>query len=145
MHLLADTKMDGNGAKLSFALGKPGTSSNGNNRTAFSFTKPKAPAAPRPAVAFGDDDDEEEGDEQPKASSSRETGAGNKALIAKSAAKSLSRQARKLQEEALKIDQSVFDYDEVWDGMQSAREAAKQVKQEEAAERKVRHCGWRAM
>lgn len=127
--------MDNNGPKLSFALGKAGPPSNGS-KTAFSFTKPKAPA-PKPAVAFGDDDDDEQ-DEQPKASSSRDTGAGNKALIAKSAAASLSRQARKLQEEALKIDQSVFDYDEVWDGMQSAREATKQAKQEEAAERKVR-------
>jgi hypothetical protein len=59
----------------------------------------------------------------------------NNALIKQNA--SLGRQAKKIQEEAVKVDQTVFEYDEVWDGMQNARQQAKQIKDEEAAERKV--------
>jgi len=59
----------------------------------------------------------------------------NNALIKQNA--SLGRQAKKLQEEAVKVDQTVFEYDEVWDGMQSARQQARQAKEQESAERKV--------
>jgi coiled-coil domain-containing protein 55 len=49
----------------------------------------------------------------------------------------MSRAQRKLQEEALKLDQTVFEYDEVWDGMQNAREKVKEAKESEAGKRDV--------
>jgi hypothetical protein len=38
----------------------------------------------------------------------------------------------------MKVDQSVFEYDEVWDGMKAAQRSVEKAKEQEAAERKVR-------
>lgn len=161
--------MDPSGPKLSFSLSKVGGSGSNKSSTSttpisqirnngFSLSVSKASSGEpstkattrntsRPSLPFGDDSDEEKGltipSNEPATSSTKTTrkkvDASNKSFIAASSATSLSRQARKLQEEALKIDQSVFEYDELWDGMQSAREAAKEAKAEEAAERKPKY------
>lgn len=130
--------------KLSFSLGKPaakaGPSTSNNAFGASISLKPK-PKPVSKAFTFGDDDDDDDEDKQ-AGSSTKPTLAGpskvtprNNALIKQNA--SLGRQAKKIQEEAVKVDQTVFEYDEVWDGMQNARQQAKQIKDEEAAERKV--------
>jgi coiled-coil domain-containing protein 55 len=130
--------------KLSFSLGKPaakaGPSTSNNAFGASISLKPK-PKPVSKAFTFGDDDDDDDEDKQ-ASSSTKPTLAGpskvtprNNALIKQNA--SLGRQAKKIQEEAVKVDQTVFEYDEVWDGMQNARQQAKQIKDEEAAERKV--------
>jgi hypothetical protein len=129
--------------KLSFSLGKPaakaGPSTSNNAFGASISLKPK-PKPVSKAFTFGDDDDDDE--DKQAGSSTKPTLAGpskvtprNNALIKQNA--SLGRQAKKIQEEAVKVDQTVFEYDEVWDGMQNARQQAKQIKDEEAAERKV--------
>lgn len=135
-----------NPPKLSFSLGKPaakaGPSTNafGTSSSTSISLKPKPKPASK-AFSFGDDDDNDS-----PGSSSMPTLAGpsrvtpkNNSLIKQNA--SLGRQAKKIQEEAVKVDQTVFEYDEVWDGMQSARQQAKQAKDEEAAERKVSTAG----
>lgn len=129
--------------KLSFSLGKPAAKAGpSTTKNAFGTSislKPK-PKPVSKAFTFGDDDDDDENKQA--ASSAKPTLAGpskvtprNNALIKQNA--SLGRQAKKIQEEAVKVDQTVFEYDEVWDGMQNARQQAKQIKDEEAAERKV--------
>ena len=125
--------------KLSFSLGKPGPKAS-TSTAPFGTPKPKSKqttsTVPKP-FSFGDDDDEDESSSAPPpslAGPSRVTPKNN-ALIKQNA--SLGRQAKKIQEEAKKVDQTVFEYDEVWDGMQNARQQAKQVKDEESAERKV--------
>ncbi len=50
---------------------------------------------------------------------------------------SISRAARKVQEEAQRVDASVFEYDEVFDGMKEAQRAVEQRREEESAQRKV--------
>ncbi|KAH8083003.1 coiled-coil domain-containing protein 55-domain containing protein [Filobasidium floriforme] len=131
--------------KLSFSLGKPaakaGPSTTNNAFGASISLKPK-PKPVSKAFTFGDDDDDDE--DKQAGSSSKPTLAGpskvaprNNALIKQNA--SLGRQAKKIQEEAVKVDQTVFEYDEVWDGMQNARQQAKQIKDEEAAERKPKY------
>ncbi|KAJ9127461.1 hypothetical protein QFC24_000869 [Naganishia onofrii] len=134
--------------KLSFSLGKPkpGAPAPGNPLAAapkpLALQKGKAPASkPTSANLFGgDDDDDESGPSNTpitaikggpsKLASSLKVGNG---AIKQNA--SLSRAQRKLQEEALKLDQTVFEYDEVWDGMQNAREKVKEAKETEAGKR----------
>jgi coiled-coil domain-containing protein 55 len=121
-------------AKLSFSFGKPGPKPT-NSTKSFGNLKPK-PTSAASAFSFGDDDEEDQLGvlKQPLAGPSKVTPKNN-GLIKQNA--SLGRQAKKIQEEAMKLDQTVFEYDEVWDGMQNAREQVKQAKDAETAEHKV--------
>ena len=125
--------------KLSFSLGKPGPKAS-TSTSPFGAPQPKSKpttsTTPK-AFSFGDDDDDDESSSAlpPSLAGPSRVTPKNNALIKQNA--SLGRQAKKIQEEAKKVDQTVFEYDEVWDGMQNARQQAKQVKDEEAAERKV--------
>lgn len=132
--------------KLSISLGKPkATGPPVKNAFAVpvkpnSANKGKAPAVnPLSSNPFGgEDEDDETPSSRVMPSSSK---AGTSAVkpvdgIIKQNA-SMSRAQRKLQEEALKLDQTVFEYDEVWDGMQNAREKAKEAKESEAGKRDV--------
>lgn len=132
--------------KLSFSLGKP--KPNGPPvKNAFAapvkpipINKGKAVAGKPPAASlFGGEDDEEDA---PTPRSRPSTTKANlhddqpiSGLVKPNA--TMSRAQRKLQEEALKLDQTVFEYDEVWDGMQNAREKVKEAKESEAGKRDV--------
>lgn len=92
-----------------------------------------APSLKRPA-AFGALDDDEPVDAAPTAGPSGKA-AGNKQLIAQNV---MSKSLKKRLEEEKKVDETVFEYDEVWDKMQEAKQQQKVVQEEDAKERKVR-------
>lgn len=131
--------------KLSFSLGKP-KPSGPPVKNAFAVpvkpitvNKGKAAAVnPLASNPFGgDDDDDETPPSKAVPSSSKVTAIAKRGRPAIKQNASMSRAQRKLQEEALKLDQTVFEYDEVWDGMQNAREKVKEAKESEAGKRDV--------
>lgn len=132
--------------KLSISLGKPKpTGPPVKNAFAIpvkpsSATKGKTAATnPLGSNPFGGEDDDDETPSSKATPSSAKVGTSTikpaKGTIKQNA--SMSRAQRKLQEEALKLDQTVFEYDEVWDGMQNAREKVKEAKESEAGKRDV--------
>lgn len=110
--------------KLSFSLAKP---------------KPAAPPAPslkRPAP-FGLEDDIDIADAAPTAaSSSNRDAATNKKLLAQNV--EASKTVRKRMEAEKKVDETVYEYDEVWDKMQEAKLRQKEAKEADSKLRKVR-------
>ena len=132
--------------KLSISLGKPkATAPPVKNAFAMpvklnSANKGKAAAVnPMSSNPFGGEDDDDETLSSGATPSSSKAGTSAvkpvNGIIKQNA--SMSRAQRKLQEEALKLDQTVFEYDEVWDGMQDAREKVKEAKESEAGKRDV--------
>ncbi|KZO95725.1 hypothetical protein CALVIDRAFT_555492 [Calocera viscosa TUFC12733] len=114
--------------KLSFSLG--------------SKSKPAVGSAPplkrTSAVAFGDD----EQDAMDAAPTAKGSGPGSKAsvnrqLMAQSVA--MSRKVKQQQEEAKKVDETVFLYDEVYDRMQEAKKTAEAKGAEDTQERKPKY------
>lgn len=114
-------------------------------KVSFSLNKTKATtAAPsaslKPTAAFASFDDDEPLDAAPTASSS---GAGalrtdvNKKLAAQSSGHP-SKTLRKRLEEELKVDQTVFEYDEVYDKIQEAKQRQKEKKEVDSQQKKVR-------
>lgn len=107
-------------------------------------TKPLGVAPPlaKPA-AFSSLDDEDTRDVVPIASSSKDAVV-NKTLLADNVASS--KAARKRMEQEMKIDASVYEYDEVWDRMQEVKQRQKEVKEADGKQRKVGACyfvfGW---
>lgn len=93
-----------------------------------------APPLRQPAV-FAAADDDEPIDAAPTASSSSHVDA-NKRLAAQTAAVSKAQRLRMEQE--MKVDNTVYEYDEVWDKMQEAKQRQKEAKEVEAKVRKVR-------
>lgn len=115
--------------KVSFSL------ASSKNKTA----KPvgNAPSLKRPAVFASLNDDE-----PLDASSTTAEGSNvnaNKQLVAQGV--QMSKAMRKRMEEEKKVDATVFEYDEVWDKMQDAKQRQKETKESDAKERKV--CGIR--
>ena len=111
-------------------------------KVSFSLNKPKATQGEAPSLkqpkAFASLEDDEPIDAAPTASSSKSATTNvNKALVAQAAPK-VSKVQKKREEAAIKVDETVFQYDEVWDKMQAAKERQKQMKSLEAQERKVR-------
>ncbi|TFY72679.1 hypothetical protein EVG20_g319 [Dentipellis fragilis] len=110
-------------------------------KLSFSLTKDKpkpvgaAPSLKRPA-AFASLDDETTEDAAPT-SSSLPKAATNKQLIAQNV--QLSKAAKKRMEAEQKADETVFQYDEVWDNMQHAKLKQKEVKEQESKERKPKY------
>lgn len=98
-------------------------------------TKPLGAAPPltKPA-AFGSLDDEETRDVVPIASTSKDTHA-NKSLLAGSLASS--RAAQKRMEQEMKVDATVYQYDEVWDRIQEVKQRQKEAKEADTKQRKV--------
>lgn len=95
-----------------------------------------APSLKRPA-AFDDSNEPLESlDAAPTASSSSRTEV-NKRLIAQGSTK-LSRAEKMRIEKEKAVDATVYEYDEVWDRMKDAEKQAKEVREEETKERKVR-------
>lgn len=132
--------------KLSFSLGKP-KPGGPPVKNAFSAPVKPIPVNKGKAIAtkplatnlFGGEDDEEDA-ARPSAGPSITKASTSNFKTSSGVDKqnpSMSRAQRKLQEEALKLDQTVFEYDEVWDGMQNAREKVKEAKESEAGKRDV--------
>ena len=107
-------------------------------KLSFSLAKPKqtesTPSLKRPA-AFASLDDDEPVDAA--ATSSHNNTAPNKKLIAQNVL--TSRTLKRRLEEEKKVDETVFEYDEVWDKMQAAKQRQKEAKDVDAQQRKVNH------
>jgi coiled-coil domain-containing protein 55 len=96
-----------------------------------------APSLKRPA-AFSSLDEEEPIDAAPTLSDDRKVAAtANKQLLAHNVG-SMSKAMRKRIEEEKKVDETVYEYDEVWDKMQEAKLRQKEAKEVDALKRKVR-------
>jgi coiled-coil domain-containing protein 55 len=103
--------------------------------------KPKAaPAQQAPplkkSVAFGAADDDTL-DAAPTASSSGRADV-NKRLAAMGSGSVSKVQRRKIEEE-MKVDQSVYQYDEIWDNMQAAKQMAKESKEAASKDRQPKY------
>lgn len=116
------------------------TSHRSNMKVSFSLagkakptTTGTAPPLKQP-TAFASLDDEPI-DAAPTASTSRNVDA-NKQLAAQSAG--MSKALKKRIEAEMKVDETVYEYDEVWDKMQEAKLKQKEKKEIESKERKVR-------
>lgn len=98
-------------------------------------TKPLGAAPPlaKPA-AFSSLDDEDTQDAAPVASSSKDAHV-NKSLSSRNVASSKAAQRRLEQE--MKMDATVYQYDEVWDRMQEVKQRQKEAKEVDAKQRKV--------
>ena len=112
-------------------------------KVSFSLNKPKptpgdAPPTLKQPKSFGSLDDDEPIDAAPTASSSKAATTNvNKALAAQAATQKVSKVQQKRADAAMKVDETVFQYDEVWEKIQAAKERQKQMKNLEAQERKV--------
>lgn len=133
--------------KISFSFGAKkaapagSTPSSSSSSSAFaSKSKPKiAPSNPPSAFSLAADDEDDAPPQLVADSSSRSWGKTRvdpKKLVHQ--AIKPSRVVRERQEEALGLDQKAFAYDEVWDSMKDAERAAKQRKEDESSDRKVR-------
>lgn len=116
----------------------------------LSFGKPKAKAAPTPIlkqpVAFGSLDDDEPLDAAPTATTSRRDIDANKRLAAQALSANaggvvMSRAMKKRLAEEKKVDATVYEYDEVYDRMQEAKQRQKEQKEIEALDRKPKYIG----
>ena len=112
-------------------------------KLSFSLNKPKpsaaapAPSLKRPA-AFGSAEDDEPIDAAPTSSAdsrSHDGVAANKKLLAQNVG--ASKTLKKRMEAEMRVDATVFEYDEVWDRMQEVKQRQKEAKEHDALERKV--------
>src|ERR1700722_19135477 len=96
-----------------------------------------APPLKRPA-AFSSLDDDEPIDAAPTLSDDQTAAVSvNKQLLAQNL-DSVSKATRKRMEAEKKVDETVYEYDEVWDKMQEAKARQKEAKQADVLQRKVR-------
>lgn len=111
--------------KVSFSLSKkPGPSSS------LQLKKPPAPAQ-KPSLFNADDDDESL--PIPDSKSNKKNGIGIQTVSAET---SKAQKKRELAEMA--VDSTVYQYDEVWEKIQVAKQKVKEAKVAESKERKVR-------
>lgn len=96
-------------------------------------TTTPATSLKRPA-AFGSLDDDEPVDAAPSSSADKNAAA-NKKLLAQNIG--TSKTMRKRMEAEMKIDSTVYDYDEVWDRMQEVKLRQKEAKERDSKERKA--------
>ncbi|ORX33583.1 coiled-coil domain-containing protein 55-domain containing protein [Kockovaella imperatae] len=132
------------GTKISFAFGGAGnhhgaSSSSGSAAAPMSnMAKLLAQAQAKSTPAgnlFGDDDDEDSG----RQSGPSLAGPSKPQATRPGEKKPISRAERRAQEEALRVDATVFDYDGVYDGMKAAEREIERAKKEETAERKPKY------
>lgn len=107
--------------KLSFSLGKPKKEA-----------QPVGTAPPLAKSAFGDDGDQEQAG--PSLGTARK-----KNDMTNMAAQATSRKAQRRMDAELKVDNTVFQYDEVWDGMKIAEAKAKAQKEDNPEARKPKY------
>ncbi len=113
--------------KVSFSLA--------NSKTKTTKPVGAAPSLKRPA-AFASLGDDEPIDAAPTSVGISSNAGANKLLVAQGVL--MSKAMKKRMEEEKKIDATVFEYDEVWDKMQDAKQRQKEAKEVDAKERKVR-------
>lgn len=122
---LGGSKASGSGTKLSL-----------KSKSAKSAVKPSVFGQQGTQEDDDDDDDEDDrnaaGGQAGKGKSKAKPGAPPSA-----AATTLSRKERLQREEQLKLDQTVFEYDEVYDNMKAGERQAELEKRKEAGDRKV--------
>jgi len=94
-------------------------------KVSFSLANSKSKAAAKPAV-----------DAAPTASGNSKVAA-NKKLVAQNL--EMSKTMKKRLEEEMKVDSSVFEYDEVWDKMQEVKLKQKEAKEVDTKERKPKY------
>lgn len=113
--------------KVSFSLAKkPETPS------AFQLKKPSAPTQ-KPSLFNADDNDDGGDSLLPDSKSNKKNGIGIQTVSAET---SKAQKKRELAEMA--VDSTVYQYDEVWDKIQVAKQKVKEAKMVESKERKVR-------
>ncbi|KAG9318514.1 coiled-coil domain-containing protein 55-domain containing protein [Chiua virens] len=110
--------------KLSFSLANKNTKQLG-----------AAPPLAKPA-AFSSLDDDDAQQVVPIGSSSKDTNA-NKTLLAHNVA--ASKAAQKRIEREMKIDDTVYQYDEIWDRMQEVKQRQKEAKEADTKQRKPKY------
>ncbi len=115
------------------------------SKLSFSLAKTKksaesAPSLKRPA-AFASLDDDEPVDAAPTSSADKNTAAANKKLLAQNVL--TSKVMKKRMDAEKKVDASVYEYDEIWDKMQEAKQKQKEAKEIDSAQRKVCQCSVR--
>ncbi|KAF9246490.1 coiled-coil domain-containing protein 55-domain containing protein [Melanogaster broomeanus] len=94
-----------------------------------------APPLKKPA-AFSSLDDDDPIDASPTASSSRDVAA-NKKLLAHNVESS--KAVRKRMEQEMKVDDTVYQYDEIWERMQEVKQRQKLSKEVDAKQRKPKY------
>jgi len=100
--------------------------------------KPVGDAPPlKPPTKFGAFDEDENADIAVTAASSK-SGDVNKRLAAMNSHVATSKATQKMIQQQMKLDQTVYQYDEVYDRMKEAEAKAKARKEDAAKERKVR-------
>ncbi|KAJ7046812.1 coiled-coil domain-containing protein 55-domain containing protein [Mycena alexandri] len=111
-------------------------------KLSFSLAKPKAAPAPPPpslkrpaAFALGEDD--EPIDAAPTSSAADKGTAANKKLLAQNVHSSRTMQKR--MEAEKRVDQTVYEYDEVWDKMQESKQRQKEAKEVESKDRRPKY------
>ncbi|KAF8654141.1 hypothetical protein AX16_003671 [Volvariella volvacea WC 439] len=115
--------------KLSISLGK-------SKPSASSTTPAQAPSLKRPAAfELGEDDDTI--DAAPTASSADRGAPTNKKLLAQNV--EISKTLKKKMDAELKVDSTVYEYDEVWDKMQEAKLRQKEAKELDSKLRKPKY------
>ncbi|KAF8894647.1 coiled-coil domain-containing protein 55-domain containing protein [Infundibulicybe gibba] len=110
-------------------------------KLSFSLNKAKQPA-PTPSlkrpVVFGSGEDDEPIDAAPtNLSVGDNSTAANKKLLAHNV--EASKAMRKRMEAEKKVDETVYQYDEVWDKMQESKQRQKEAKEMDAKERKPQY------
>jgi len=112
--------------KVSFSLAKkPET------RSPFQLKKP--PATTQKPSLFNADDDDDGGSPTSDSMTNKKNGIGIQTVSAET---SKAQKKRELAEMA--VDSTVYEYDEVWDKIQVAKQKVKETKMAESKERKVR-------
>ena len=111
--------------KVSFSLAKKPEAP-----SQFQLKKPSAPAQ-KPSLFNADDEDE--GSLIPDTKTNKKNGLGIQTLSAET---SKAQKKRELAEMA--VDSTVYQYDEVWEKLQVAKQKVKEAKMVESKERKVR-------
>jgi len=114
--------------KVSFSLTKkPETPS------PFQLKKPSAPTQKPSLFNADDDDDDDEDSLVPDSKTNKKNGIGIQTVSAES---SKAQKKRELAE--MDVDSTVYQYDEIWDKIQVAKQKVKETKMAESKERKVR-------
>lgn len=133
------------GIKFSFGVADQSAKASGSSKS--TRTSIKRPLASK---AFDEDEEDDEDDEQawdPKAKGKTPAHprSGPGALLLPPTTSKLSRQQKLKQEEAARVDATVFEYDEVYDDMKQAERQSKMAKDQSGAQRKVSHTFLRPM
>ncbi|KAK4685302.1 coiled-coil domain-containing protein 55, partial [Tremellales sp. Uapishka_1] len=127
--------------KFSISIGSgPSSSSAPTPKSNLELLMAKAKPAVAPSTKkksitslFDDEDDDHRAGPPPSLAGSTKS----KPAIKQTAL--ISRAERKAQEEALRVDQNVFDYDGVWEGMKAAERKLEEAKKLESEERKPKY------